>query len=262
MSDEVIQPQKTEEEGAPAWVVTFGDLMSLLLCFFVLLLSFSEMDRAKYKEVMGSLAKAFGVQRKTKAFQTPKGVKMIARDFDQPLIPTREREEFAENQERQEVGQKLKKEIETRFQDSKDMIQVEVGAGKVTIRLMGETAFDSGRANIKLKLRPLLLKIGSVLQETKGDVIIAGHTDNIPVQGGRYESNLKLSIARAAAVAEFLLDKSMIEPQRVSTMGFGKYRPIESNRTPQGRKRNRRVEIILQASPKKSKRKLNIIGGN
>ncbi len=262
MSDEVIQPQKKEEEGAPAWVVTFGDLMSLLLCFFVLLLSFSEMDRAKYKEVMGSLAKAFGVQRKTKAFQTPKGVKMIARDFDQPLIPTREKEEFAENHERQELGEKLKNEIETRFQDSKDMVQVEVGAGKVTIRLMGETAFDSGKANIKLKLRPLLLKIGSVLQETKGDVIIAGHTDNIPVQGGRYESNLKLSIARAAAVAEFLLDKSMIEPQRVSTMGFGKYRPIESNRTPQGRKRNRRVEIILQASPKKGKRKLNIIGGN
>ena len=142
------------------------------------------------------------------------------------------------------------------------MVQVEVGAGEVTIRLMGETAFDSGRANIKLQLRPLLLKIGSVLQDTKGDVIIAGHTDNIPVQGGRYESNLKLSIARAAAVAEFLLDKSMIEPQRLSTMGFGKYRPIESNNTPQGRKRNRRVEIILRASPKKSKRTLNIIGSN
>jgi chemotaxis protein MotB len=262
MSEEIIQPEKLQEEGAPAWVVTFGDLMSLLLCFFVLLLSFSEMDRAKYKEVMGSLAKAFGVQRKTKAFQTPKGVKMIARDFDQPLIPTREREEFAENQERQEVGQKLKKEIETRFQDIQDMVQVEVGAGEVTIRLMGETAFDSGRANIKLQLRPLLLKIGAVLQNTKGDVIIAGHTDNIPVQGGRYESNLKLSISRAAAVAEFLLDKSMIEPQRVSTMGFGKYRPLESNDTPMGRKRNRRVEIILRASPKKSKRTLNIIGGN
>ena len=262
MSEEIVQQQQVEEEGAPAWVVTFGDLMSLLLCFFVLLLSFSEMDKAKYKEVMGSLAKAFGVQRKTKAFQTPKGVKMVARDFDQPLIPTREREEFAESQQRQEVGEKLKKEIETRFQDIQDMVQVEVGAGEVTIRLMGETAFDSGRANIKLQLRPLLLKIGSVLQDTKGDVIIAGHTDNIPVQGGRYESNLKLSIARAAAVAEFLLDKSMIEPQRLSTMGFGKYRPIESNNTPQGRKRNRRVEIILRASPKKNKRTLNIIGGN
>ena len=78
MSEEIIQKQELEEEGAPAWVVTFGDLMSLLLCFFVLLLSFSEMDKAKYKEVMGSLAKAFGVQRKIKAFQTPKGVKMIA----------------------------------------------------------------------------------------------------------------------------------------------------------------------------------------
>jgi chemotaxis protein MotB len=134
---------------------------------------------------MGSLAKAFGVQRKTKAFQTPKGVKMIARDFDQPLIPTREREEFAQSQKRQEVGQKLKKEIETRFQDRKDMVQVEVGAGEVTIRLMGETAFDSGRADIKLQLRPLLLKIGSVLQETKGDVIIAAPMHRQPWTKGK-----------------------------------------------------------------------------
>ena len=92
------------EEGAPAWVVTFGDLMSLLLCFFVLLLSFSEMDKAKYKEVSGSLAKAFGVQRKIKAFQAPKGIKMISRDFDQELIPARPLEEFIAMQQREKIG--------------------------------------------------------------------------------------------------------------------------------------------------------------
>ena len=247
------------EEGAPAWVVTFGDLMSLLLCFFVLLLSFSEMDKAKYKEVSGSLAKAFGVQRKMKAFEAPKGIKMISRDFDQELIPARPREEFIAMQQREKIGIALKKEVETRFRDLQDLIQVEVGEKEVTIRLMGETAFDSGKADIKAQMVPLLLKIGSVLADGKGEVIIAGHTDNVPVHGGPYGSNLKLSIARAATVAEFLLAKSAIPASRVSTMGFGKYRPIESNDTDEGRKRNRRVEIILQApdSPKPRKTKIS-----
>ncbi len=246
------------EEGAPAWVVTFGDLMSLLLCFFVLLLSFSEMDKAKYKEVSGSLAKAFGVQRKMKAFEAPKGIKMISRDFDQELIPARPREEFIAMQQREKIGMALKKEVETRFQDLQDLIQVEVGEKEVTIRLMGETAFDSGKADIKTQMVPLLLKIGSVLADGKGEVIIAGHTDNVPLYGGPYGSNLKLSIARAATVAEFLLAKSAIPASRVSTMGFGKYRPIESNDTDEGRKRNRRVEIILRAPDTPKPRKTEI----
>jgi chemotaxis protein MotB len=254
--DEIQNP--ILEEGAPAWVVTFGDLMSLLLCFFVLLLSFSEMDKAKYKEVSGSLAKAFGVQRKIKAFEAPKGIKMVSRDFDQELIPARPREEFIAMQQREKIGIALKKEVETRFRDLQDLIQVEVGEKEVTIRLMGETTFDSGKADIKAQMVPLLLKIGSVLADGKGEVIIAGHTDNVPVYGGPYGSNLKLSIARAATVAEFLLDKSAIPASRVSTMGFGKYRPIASNDTDEGRKRNRRVEIILRAPDSPKPRKTGI----
>lgn len=217
---------------------------TLATCF----IKFSIMDKAKYKEVMGSLAKAFGVQRKTKTFQVPKGIKMVARDFEQELIPTREREEFVQTQERKAVGQELKKEIETRFQELKDSIQVEVGQHEVTIRLMGETTFDSGKADINSRMIPLLLKIGSALKGTKGDITIAGHTDNVPVHGGPYQSNLKLSIARAATVAEFLLNQSSIEPRRISTLGFGKYRPLVSNDRPEGRRRNRRIEIILKSS--------------
>ena len=231
-------------------MVTFGDLMSLVLCFFVLMLSFSEMDRAKYRQVAGSLAKAFGVQRKLKAWEAPKGITMIAKDFNQEVIPTHEREEFVATQKRQEIGQKLKKEVEEHFKNMKDMIDVVVEKDQVMIRLMGETAFDSGKAEIKRQMIPLLLKIGKALQEGEGDVIISGHTDNVPLRGGRYQSNLKLSIARAATVAEYLLNKSSIKPARVSTMGFGKYRPMGSNKTPEGRKKNRRVEIILRAKPK------------
>ncbi len=248
MSEEAIQNTEEEEEGAPAWVVTFGDLMSLLLCFFVLLLSFSEMDRQLYREVAGSMAQAFGVQRKIPTFDSPKGMKIIARNFDQEIIPSKERLEIIATQEKEEVGNELKKEVETSFKDIKDNIQIKTGKNQVTIRLMGETAFDSGEAKIKEQVIPLIRKIGAVLKGTKGDIIIAGHTDNVPITGGLYKSNLKLSIARAATVAEFLIHKSSVEPKRIATMGFGKYRPIESNDTPRGRQKNRRVEIILKSA--------------
>ncbi|MFH1984495.1 MAG: OmpA family protein [Pseudomonadota bacterium] len=242
-------PAPIIQEGAPEWVVTFGDLMSLLLCFFVLLLSFSEMDRAKYKEVAGSLAKAFGVQRKTKAFEAPKGLKMIAKDFDQELIPTQEREEFVVMQMREEIGRELKKAVETNFKGMKDLIDVDVNNNNVTIRLMGESTFESGKAEILQEMMPLLDKIGDALRSTNESIIIAGHTDNVPLRGGRYQSNLGLSIARAATVAEYLIQKNGLDPSRLATMGFGEFRPLAENDTTQGRQQNRRVEIILGAFP-------------
>ncbi|OPX33662.1 MAG: hypothetical protein B1H12_11445 [Desulfobacteraceae bacterium 4484_190.2] len=236
MSEEPVQNNSNEEEGAPAWVVTFGDLMSLLLCFFVLMLSFSEMDRKKYKIVSGSLANAFGIQRKTPVFESPKGQKIIAKEFDQAIIVNK-------------IEEKLVKpiivEIESNFQEMKDLIEIDVSENQVAIRLMGETTFDLGKAEIRPQMLPLLVKIGALLKGTRGEILIAGHTDNLPLRGGLYKSNLGLSMARAASVAEFLLKKASIKPERISTMGFGEHRPLASNHTRKGREKNRRVEIIL-----------------
>lgn len=228
------------DPGAPKWVVTFGDLMSLLLCFFVLLLSFSEMDRQKYKQVAGSMEKAFGVQRQTKVMEVPKGMKMIAKDFDQEVIATRIKEE---------LGQEIKELVETHLPDIEDQISIEEGENEVIIRLMGESTFASGKADIRPQLKPLLKKAGQLLNAADGDIIVSGHTDNVPIHNGRYPSNLRLSIARAAAVAEFLLAHSRIDPKRISTMGFGEYRPIVPNDSVKTRQKNRRVEIILGNLP-------------
>jgi len=103
-------PIDEEEEGAPAWVVTFGDLMSLLLCFFVLLLSFSEMDRNKYRVVSGSVKNAFGIQRKKPVFDSPKGAKMIAREFDQAIILTKI----------EDVVKEIIKELEGEYEEFKE----------------------------------------------------------------------------------------------------------------------------------------------
>jgi chemotaxis protein MotB len=111
--------------------------------------------------------------------------------------------------------------------------------------MMGEATFDTGKADLKSNFLPLLLKIGEVLGKTRGEIIIAGHTDNVPLAGGHFGSNLGLSMARAGSVAEFLLRSSTIDPKRLSTMGFGEYRPLTTNDTAEGRQKNRRVEIIL-----------------
>lgn len=242
-------PEKKVEEGAPDWVVTFGDLMSLLLCFFVLLLSFSEMDRQKFKQVAGSMAEAFGIQRKDRFTDSPMGVKMIAQDFEQDLTPQHDKEEYVATQMNESVGNEIKEEVKTRFQELQERVSIEAGDKKLTIRLMGESAFDVGRAEVRAQAVPLIIKIGESLKTTGGDIVIAGHTDNVPVRGGPYGSNLQLSIQRAANVAQILLDKVGIEPRRVSTMGFGQYRPIADNDTPEGREKNRRVEIILTQLP-------------
>ncbi len=244
MGAKLDQNGKKIELGAPKWVVTFGDLMSLLLCFFVLLLSFSEMDRQKYKQVAGSLEKAFGVQRKNKVMEIPKGMKLIAKDFDQEAIATRIKED---------LGKEIEDLIKNQLSDVKDQISIEARDNEVVIRLMGESTFDSGKAEIRQQLKPLLQKIASQLQGTQGDIMIAGHTDNIPVRGGPYKTNLRLSAARASAVAEFFIRHSRIDPQRVATMGFGQYRPIETNSSPLGRQKNLRVEIILGNLPSSSR---------
>jgi len=228
-------PQEEVEEGAPLWVVTFGDLMSLLMCFFVLLLSFSEMDRKKYRMVSGSMAQAFGIQREKPVFESPKGQKMIAKEFDQAIILTKIEESI----------QPIIDEIKNEYEELKDAVELEIGEDTVTIRMMGETTFDTGKAELHPAFGPLLKKIGAVLSQTKGEIIIAGHTDNIPLSGGLFGSNLGLSMARAGSVAEHLLRTSAIDPKRLSTMGFGEYRPLASNDSVRGRRKNRRVEIIV-----------------
>jgi chemotaxis protein MotB len=234
-------PERKEivEEGAPDWVVTFGDLMSLLLCFFVLMLSFSEMDRQKYKLMSGSMAQAFGVQRKTRVMEMPKGQKIIAKDFDQDVIATRMREELI---------REIRSEVEKHLSDVGNLVRVDQDADQVIIRLMGETTFDSGQAVIRPQMAPLLRSIGKMLKDTRGEIIIAGHTDNVPVSGGPYGSNRVLSMARAASVAEFLIGEAGVAPTRIGTMGYGEYRPLEPNDTAEGRRKNRRVEITLSSS--------------
>lgn len=253
MADESQEICEECEAGAPEWMVTFADLATLLLCFFVLLLSFSRMDTAKFKELRGSLKRAFGVQRVLPVYETPKGMKFIAKDFDQAFVEQAVSHDILTDYLQDELNITKSADEQELFElvknlKANDIVDVEMDQyGRIVMRLLGQTTFASGQATIKATMIPILDTIGEAIGKTKRQVLVAGHTDNVPLQGGPFGSNLGLSAARAAAVVEFFLSRNKIPPHNIATMAYGEHRPLVANNSSANREKNRRVEIILAA---------------
>jgi chemotaxis protein MotB len=168
--------------------------------------------------------------------QLPKPLDIITRSLD---------EEIVRNLRVGKVGKQIGDVLSSLTDEIRHQVDLQAQGEEITIRLMGESAFNSGRDEIREQLKPLLKQVAVVLEQNPGDIIIAGHTDNTPVLSDLFKSNLRLSIARAAALADFLLAHAKIDPYRISIVGFGEHRPIYSNQIESGREKNRRVEVIL-----------------
>jgi chemotaxis protein MotB len=236
------------EEGAPAWMVSFADLVSLLLCFFVLLLSFSLTDVAKFKKLAQSMEQAFGTPRKEPTSDMPKDFKSMARDigqaFDERL---KSGDGGSKSTSLDEAAAQLRKLLAPL--EAEGLVELETKAGSLVMRLPGHLTFDSGKAEIKPDMVPILRTVGGIVGRTEHDLFVAGHTDNVPIRAGLYKSNLELSAARAASVVDFFVSQGFVLPDRVATMGFGEYRPLVPNDSEAHRRRNRRVEIVLTSLP-------------
>ncbi|MEN8257043.1 MAG: flagellar motor protein MotB [Thermodesulfobacteriota bacterium] len=217
--------------GAPAWMCTFADLMSLLMCFFVLLLSFAVMDQQKYKMVAGAMKDAFGVQREKPVEAELKGNQMIASNFE--TVPL---------QVQMEMAKYFAEDV------ASGDIETEFDPYGLVVRIKGNVAFDSGRATLRKEFLPLLDKIGRLAQRAELMVEISGHTDNVPLRKGQtaFTSNWSLSSARAVASVEYLIDKFQLPPSRLAAIGYSYGQPLDTNSTPEGRARNRRVEFKIK----------------
>lgn len=269
MADEQQCPACECEEGAPEWVVTFGDMMSLLLCFFILLLSFSETDAAKYKDVGGSLEKAFGVQSIVPVLGKPLGMKLVTRNFETEFIKQAQTNPFTgtggpggdesggqgkkEDKDFEEFVKHMLKENVEKLEEleAQGIIKLEEDAEFLIVRLIGQATFASGKANIENNVIPALVTIGNVIQQSGREIVVAGHTDNIPLKGGGlYGSNLVLSAARAATIVQFFIDHGSVAPEYISMVGYGEYQPIAPNDSEENRQKNRRVDIKLSRERK------------
>lgn len=256
--------------GAPQWMTTFADLSTLLLCFFVLLLSFSEMDVAKFKQLAGSMREAFGVQADINTRHIPKGTSIIAHEFSpgrpEPTALNSIRQhtidsnkntlEFVDPNE--VVDLKEFRELVDQAQEdarrAKEVLKVEIEEGMIEVRSVGARtiihirergSFALGSADVKESFRPVLEKIHGLLRETEGVIRIAGHTDNLPIATMRFRSNWELSSARAVSVLHELVGIEGLDAGRFVVAGYADTKPVAANESSRDRARNRRVDISI-----------------
>lgn len=272
-------------DGLPAWMATFADLMSLLMCFFVLLLSFSEMDAMKFKRLAGSMAQAFGVQNQLKVTDVPKGTSIIAQEFSPGIpSPTPINEIWQKTEDITEMSlevqcaeeydveagdldteagvqlkikQQLEKLVNETKQDALELandlkeqivageIEIETDGNKIIIRIREKGSFQSGSHIMNDDYYDVMDDIRSVLLRKPGKIQVQGHTDNIPIRSSRYRSNWELSSSRAVSVAQALMDGD-ISPRRFEVSGFSDVKPLVNNNSAANRARNRRVEIVIR----------------
>ena len=268
--------QQPPEEGSPAWMATFSDLMNLLLCFFVLLFASSKMDEGKIQEIAASFNNTTFKLIDTSTVSLVSGQMMSAGVTQLPDIqgilteagknvhgPDGE-SEYATATELSNVSDmEVKEEFDKRGQQQSeemydeiselaesyiidDSIIIDYTKQYVELELNGALLFEPERAEIKEESKMFLQKIASILVKYKHCIIeIEGHTDNVPLSGSRYTNNRELSAERARNVYEYISSQEFFIDANMKIAGYGESRPVASNSTAEGRARNRRVVIKI-----------------
>ena len=273
----MARKKKEEPQGGGAsWMNTFADLMNLLLCFFVLLFSMSTVDAEKFEMLVASLQNSFSIFPSGGAsigdgMMVSSGVSQLEfldTYYNEGANSSSEEvgKDESQNQEEQQTEDDLKAEYEeASLKESEqmaesieqqlaqlqisDQVEVDSNAQYVMLTLNGALLFDSAKAEIREDAIPLVDKLSTILQNyNSNSIYIEGHTDNVPIHNSKYESNDILSSYRAQSVKDYILSKTTLDPSKIRATGCGEYNPIADNSTPEGRARNRRVEIKIYNS--------------
>lgn len=233
-----------EEEGGGEWMATFADLSTLLLTFFVLLLSFSNMDVVQFREMLGSVRDAFGVQKKIQG-----SVEAIS---SSPVEISVEQNDGAgdapPHTKTVDLNGAMKEQIEQYVEEAEmqDDVEVELTPRGVVLRVKEGALYQSGSADLDAKSKELLDKIADMQKQFSDSMQIEGHTDNIPIKSRQYPSNWELSTARAITALQYLKDEKGISADKMGVAGYADSKPVDTNDTEDGRNRNRRVEFVFQ----------------
>lgn len=237
-------PKQEEQEcpgGAPEWMATFSDLVTLLMCFFVLMFAMSTTQQETFKELVESLRSALGVAAVPEA-GSREGLAMHAVPSAAP----------PEEQKVDEMGGMIQKELQDVMSEVRELVMFNKLGGLVTasegdmgavITMTDMLLFEQGGAQLSEMGVDVLKKIASVLSRLAYHVKVKGHTDNAEINSKLYPSNWELSAARASAVVRMLVE-SGVNPKYISAEGYAHYQPVATNDTEEGRTRNRRVEIV------------------
>lgn len=239
MSARRAKAAEAEKESSERWLLTYADLITLLLAFFIVLWSIGQADIKKFDAIRNSLAKAFnvGIGDATEGTSPifdggsnfdPQPFGAVANDLAQI------EQEFDKFAEKNGLTEKIK------IRSDKDQI---------VISLADNLLFDSASATLKPEAFFVLDEAAKIIASLDNQIRVEGHTDSIALNTGEFASNWELSSARATEVLRYLVDEGGINPDRIFAAGYAEYRPVENNNTPEGRAANRRADIVIMYPP-------------
>lgn len=229
--------------GAPLYMATYGDMVTLILCFFVLLFAMSSVDSQKFQKALISLRGSLGVLRG--------GV-----TTEQPIEPN------TSGEENRNAGTSERVELDTqhvahtinsylRSEGLNKSIQVSINQRGVAVSISDQFLFNSGSAELKSEGRRVLYKIATLVRDQVPAVSVEGHTDSVPLNGGIYRDNWGLSAARAAVIASYLESAGGFAPLKLQAVGYGPNHPVVPNDSLEHMALNRRVDLVfLSQHPK------------
>ncbi|MDX9703453.1 MAG: flagellar motor protein MotB [Candidatus Auribacterota bacterium] len=245
----MAKKQKIPEppKGAPLWMTTYGDMMTLLLCFFVLLLSFSSIAQEEFNKAIGSLQGYLGILVSHNVAVVDK--KFINTEMVRNNNPSNMKKEAEQDKEKPESYIiSLAEEVEKTAQKKGIGGSVEViqFLNSIRVRIPVSIAFKQGKMTLSEESKEVLKKIARLTKNLPYSIDVEGHTDNVPIYSEKYNSNWDLSSARAIQVVEYLVDLG-VSRDKLRAVGCSEYKPIAGNDTEEGKEKNRRVELIITA---------------
>jgi chemotaxis protein MotB len=218
--------------GHDRWLLSYADLVTLLLAVFTTLYAASSVDARKMAGLESSLREAF---------KTPPVQPVVARNAivgPVVVVPGQGAEE--------DLRQRLMKELAGALRQER--VDIEIDARGLVVSLPEEATFAVAKTELSADARALIERIAAVVASTSGTIRIEGHTDDVPIRTERFASNWELSTARASAVVAYLVEENRFDPTRLSAAGYGEFHPRAANDTPENRARNRRIDIVILES--------------
>ncbi len=219
--------------GMMRWLLTYSDLITLMMAFFVIMYAMSKADVAKFNALKSSLAVAFRTDGSASSLiYNQQGTQPVEQAIS--VDSRRDAEDF----------QDIIRKVQASIQDQRQVAFI-VDERGLTVRFLDNILFDSGSAGLRAEGHAMLDAVGMALKNSTRYVRVEGHADNLPINTVQFPSNWELSAARSIAVTRYLVDKHGADPRRLSSLGYGEFRPLYPNTTDENRAKNRRVDIVI-----------------
>ena len=232
-----MKKRKEKSENSERWLLTYSDLITLLMVFFVVLYSSSNINQKKYEELASSMNTAFtggtGISD-SRAGGTNEGS-----SDEGELKPLVQSEEEKLQGIEGQVDEMIKE------MELEGSVSTSIEERGLVISFNDSIFFDSAKAEIIEDMKLKLVSLSTVLNKIDNYIRVEGHTDNVPIRNEYFSSNWQLSSTRASNVVEYLINNGGISPDRLSAVGYGECRPVADNSTNQGKSKNRRVDILI-----------------